>query len=77
MFKQIFVQICLPLLRASPNELETFVHDPQEFVSMNNEALTKSDSGNFKTSAGYLVKRLCRRVEGSLQYIATFSMQVV
>ena len=73
----IIVNICLPLLKCSQSEMETFEESPEEFVSLSADVCERQESETVKSTAAGLLETICQKVDGSLKFLLNFSQTLI
>ena len=76
-YKHIIVNICLPLLKATLADIETFEESPEEFVALSCDICERQESETVKSTAAQLLESLCNRIDGSLRFIINLTFEVV
>jgi hypothetical protein len=68
-YRGILMNICMPLLKTSPNDLDMFVENPDEFVASANDLCEKKEFESYKASAAKVLFGICEYIDGALSFI--------
>lgn len=71
-YKEIFVCLCLPMIKTSANELENFESNPDEFVVFSNDLCEKQQLDNYKGSCIGLLLKITEHIDGALTFLWQF-----
>ena len=69
----IIVYVCLPLIKCTQADMETFEESPEEFVSLSADVCERQESETIKSTAAGLLETICQKVDGSLKFLLKFS----
>lgn len=75
--KSIFVEILLPIIISSQNDLEKFEHFPEEFLMITKDLCEINQSDTYKITAAMLLKAFANKIDGSLSFMVTFVAQLI
>jgi len=68
-YKRLIINVCLPLIRSTQDELDKFELEPFEFVSLASDTVADQLSAVAKTQAVHLLDHLCDFVDGALTFL--------
>ena len=75
-YKNIVVNICLPLVKTNANDMESFNDNPEEFVAYSNDLCEKQQSETYKNSAVQLLLDICVYIDGALSFTWQFCFEI-
>lgn len=76
-YPAIIVNICLPLLKCTQLDMETFEESPEEFVSLSADVCERQESETVKSTSAGLLEAICSKVDGSLKFLLGFNKQLI
>lgn len=74
---EIFIQIIIPLLKVSPEEVQMMEDDPQEFVNSSADVCESRESDDVKTATAELLLAIDTNVDGMLTFIVDFCVELL
>ncbi|CAG9324982.1 unnamed protein product [Blepharisma stoltei] len=76
-YKQIIVEIILPIIKSSQNDLEKFELMPEEFVLMSKDMCDQQQSDILKITSALLLKTISEKIDGSLSFAVNFVSELI
>ncbi|OMJ84772.1 hypothetical protein SteCoe_14025 [Stentor coeruleus] len=71
-YREIFICICLPMIKTNANELDNFENNPDEFVAFSNDLCEKQQLDNYKGSCIGLLLKITENIDGALTFLWQF-----
>ncbi|OMJ69615.1 hypothetical protein SteCoe_32614 [Stentor coeruleus] len=71
-YKEIFICLCLPIIKTSANELDNFNSNPDEFVIFSNNLCEKQQLDCYKGSCIDLLLKITKYIDGALTFLWQF-----
>lgn len=75
--KQLILNVCMNLLMADSDDIDSFESTPDEFVANSMDLCERQDSETAKTCASQLLESLCEHIDGCLSFTVNFVTQVI
>ena len=75
--KPLILNVCLTLLIADPEDIESFETTPDEFVSNSRDLCERQDSETAKTCASQFFESLCENIDGCLSFTINYLTQII
>ena len=73
----IYIQIIIPLLRVTPEEIESISDNPHEFVNASIDICTEFESESIKTETSLLLLSIMRNVDGMQTFMIDFALKIL
>lgn len=67
-YRNIIVNICMPLIKTNANDLDCFVENPEEFINFSNDLCEKQQSDTYKSSSVQVFLNICEYIDGALSF---------
>ena len=71
------MEILLPLLISSKDEVESITDSPESFLSYCLELVEKQESSTYKVYALQLLEKICEHLESTLQFTAGLTFELI
>lgn len=76
-YPAIIVNICLPLIKCTQLDMETFEESPEEFVSLSADVCERQESETVKSTSASLLETICNKIDGSLKFLLAFCQKLI
>jgi hypothetical protein len=74
---EVFIQIIIPLLKVSPDDMLMMEEDPQEFVNSSADMCETRESDDIKTATADLLLSIDSNVDGMFTFIVDFCVELL
>jgi hypothetical protein len=74
---EIFIQVVIPFLKLSPEELLKIEEDPEEFVNSSADLCDTRESDDMKSATTELLLAIDTNVDGMLTFIVDFCAELL